>query len=60
MDKFYSDDSVAQWRAVLGPNMHYHHGVWEQPRTFSNFTRKRGQNEIDEEALSRAITMLYP
>ena len=29
LDAFYSADSIETWRSVLGPGMHYHHGIWE-------------------------------
>jgi hypothetical protein len=61
MDQFYSEDDTAQWRAVLGPNMHYHHGVWDGGSGGIRSAQiSIDKNEADEEALSRAITMLYP
>ena len=29
LGSFYSDDSIAAWQAVLGKEMHYHHGFFD-------------------------------
>jgi hypothetical protein len=48
LDSFYGGD-LATWRHVLGPRMHYHHGLFDQALA----------PEMDA-ALDRAVTELYP
>jgi hypothetical protein len=48
LDRFY-DGEMATWRQVLGPRLHYHHGLFDAalPPDMDN-------------ALDRAVTALYP
>jgi cyclopropane fatty-acyl-phospholipid synthase-like methyltransferase len=46
LDHFYSTDRVDHWRAVLGPAMHYHFGLFANDSTV-------------DAALDRAVTELY-
>lgn len=52
LDGFYSGE-IALWRGILGPSMHYHHGLFSDPTI-----------DPDEEtmvaALRRAVSDLYP
>ena len=29
LDRFYSGVPIEIWRQILGPQLHYHHGIWE-------------------------------
>ncbi len=54
LDDFYSTDELDNWRAVLGPQLHYHAGIFEDP----------GLRQVDDgrlqDALLRAVHGLYP
>jgi SAM-dependent methyltransferase len=53
IDKFYTENSIADWRTVLGPRMHYHFGLF-----------RPGVTDVSDEemdvATDRAIRVLYP
>jgi Methionine biosynthesis protein MetW len=48
LDRFYGGD-LATWRHVLGPRLHYHHGLFEEALA----------PDMDA-AVDRAVTELYP
>ncbi len=53
IDEFYSENSIADWRAVLGPRMHYHFGLFRPGAS--------AVSDADMDvALDRAIQVLYP
>ncbi len=52
LDRFYGGDPKT-WRAVLGPELHYHAGLFAAP------CAEPDDSEMDE-ALRRAVTELYP
>jgi SAM-dependent methyltransferase len=52
LGRFYDGD-VATWRAVLGPGMHYHAGLFDCPEAIPDA-------DAMEAALRRAVTDLYP
>ncbi len=50
LDRFYGGD-IATWQRILGPEMHYHAGLFEAPDT---------DDAAMAAALRRAVTELYP
>jgi hypothetical protein len=50
LDRFYGGD-IATWQRILGPEMHYHAGLFETPAT---------DDAAMTAALRRAVTELYP
>jgi len=54
LDRFYGGD-LATWRQVLGPALHYHHGLFDSSQPADT------DSEPDfAAALDRAVTELYP
>lgn len=61
LNQFYSGDSIAAWRTVLGSSkdggMHYHHGLWEDDGN-------NGEDRLDDRAINaamdRAVATLLP
>jgi hypothetical protein len=52
LDAFYGGD-VKTWRSVLGPEMHYHAGLFDTPELDAS-------DAAMDEALRRAVVELYP
>ncbi|WP_164021078.1 SAM-dependent methyltransferase [Pyxidicoccus trucidator] len=52
LDAFYGGD-LETWRAVLGPEMHYHAGLFDTPGLDAS-------DAAMDEALRRAVSALYP
>jgi Mycolic acid cyclopropane synthetase len=52
LDKFYDAENVA-WQAILGPELHYHAGLFETPQ-------RNADDAAMNAALRRAVTELYP
>ena len=52
LGRFYGGD-VATWQHVLGPRLHYHHGLFGRPGSSADLSDMDG-------ALDRAVTELYP
>lgn len=59
LDDFYSPPDLSAWETVLGPELHYHHGIHE-----ASMERARGAKIPDEFAMrvaaDRAVRALYP
>ena len=51
-DHFY-DGEIATWRQILGPELHYHFGIFDDP------AQPADSSQMDE-ALRRAVIELYP
>ncbi len=59
LDDFYSTESLATWRRVLGEEMHYHAGLFEAPAELADEPDEPDDTAM-EAALARAVTELYP
>lgn len=55
LESFYSDDSIAVWKSVLGDKMHYHHGFFDVDADANHLDAA----SIDA-AMAKAVTSLLP
>ena len=55
LDDFYSTERVDAWRQVLGPEMHYHAGIFERP-----LPGAAPDDALAAAAQRRAVEELYP
>lgn len=47
LDAFYSEATIAEWQAIIGPNLHYHFGYFQEQKTL-------------EDGLQDAVRRFYP